>query len=54
MASIPLSTAELLVLLARRERLLVADERAAVRAALASAPPQLRAELERKLRQTPR
>jgi len=49
MASVSLSTAELLVLLASRDARLTAQEQAVVRAALAGAPPELRAELERRL-----
>ncbi len=48
-AVLPLEAGALRDLLARREQLLVAEERAAVAAALAEAPPELRAELERRL-----
>lgn len=47
---VPLEPDELRVLLARREQLLVAEERAAVERALAEATPEERAELERRLR----
>lgn len=45
-AVVPLEGAALRELLRRRDELLAADERAAVEAALASATPELRAELE--------
>lgn len=52
-AVVPLEPDELRELLARREQLLVAQERAAVQAALHQAEPEDRAELERLLRGLP-
>lgn len=48
-AVVPLEAAELRELLARREEFLVAEERAAVQAALEAASPSERAELEQLL-----
>lgn len=53
MTRIPLLPGALRALLARREQLLVEDERRAVQAALNSATPEERAELERPLERRP-